>query len=78
MNGARISSTNVKGVNLRRLRKAQGMTQTVLAELIGTVQAEVSFWENGVHGISMEKARKVAEALGCKLTDIIKLEAENL
>lgn len=73
--GPRIRYTNVKGETIRRLRKAQGMTQEVLAELANTHQSLISAWENGLRNMQTSDARNIAAALGCKLGDIIKLEA---
>lgn len=49
-------------------RIKQGMTQTQLAELVGTKQTAISRFESGTYNPSMSFLFKVADALGTKLT----------
>ncbi len=56
------------GRYLIALRLASGLTQTELAEKLNVSQAAVSQDEdNEYHGISVERAQKIMEALGAKL-----------
>jgi DNA-binding XRE family transcriptional regulator len=49
--------------NVKLKRTAKGMTQSQLAEAVGTDQAMVSRWENGVRP-NEESMRKLREVLG--------------
>ena len=58
--------------NIREARKAQGLTQEQLAELIGVTQGTVAQWENGLTHPSFEKIPKVANALGITVEELLK------
>lgn len=45
--------------NLKKLRKARGLTQTVLAEELGTTKGTVSVWERGVRIPDMEVLQRI-------------------
>lgn len=52
------------GDNIRRLRRAIGMTQTDLAEVLGCSNVAISQFENGKHMPSVTSLAEIAEALG--------------
>lgn len=56
---------------LKEKRKALGLTQAELAERIGCTQKDVARWESGVREPRLTALKKLAEALGCKVDDII-------
>ena len=58
--------------NLERLRKAAGLTQAQLAELVGVDQATVSRWESGERWPMITIAFDVANALHCTIDDLLK------
>ena len=47
-----------------QLRKQTGLTQAELARKVHTRQSEISRIENGEQNISIEKLRKIVEAMG--------------
>ena len=49
-------------------RVDQGITQTQLAELVGTKQTAISRFESGTYNPSMSFLFKIADALDVKLT----------
>ncbi len=49
---------------LAELRKALGVTQTELAEMIGKSQSAVSQFEHGEIGLSLETLRSIVRQLG--------------
>ena len=49
---------------LRRVRKAQGMTQESLAERVGTKKSNISRLESGRYNPSLDFLEKVAGGLG--------------
>lgn len=57
-------------MNIARLRKAKGLSQTDLASMIGVEQPTISRIEKGSDGVTLRLLRQVAEALD---TDIVTL-----
>jgi transcriptional regulator with XRE-family HTH domain len=53
---------------LARLRILRGLTQAELAQLVGTKQPSIARLESGANEPSIAFLRKVAEALGYRLT----------
>lgn len=66
-----IPQTNVNRYRLRQMRKDKGMSQLELALEAGVCASQISNWENGLQGMSLNSAHKIAAALECKLSDII-------
>lgn len=56
---------------IAELRKAAKLTQAQLAEKIGVTQKDISRWENGVVRPSVQSLKQIAEALECKVDDLI-------
>lgn len=53
---------------IKQLRKDKGLSQQALAEQIGLHYRTLQNWENGYGGISIGKAKKLAEYFGiCKV-----------
>lgn len=59
---------------LKRIRKFRQITQEELATMVGITQAMVSHYETGRRVPDLETAAKIANALGCKVDDLIKEE----
>lgn len=57
---------------IREIRKRRNMTQIDLAQLVDTTQAAISRYENGENSLTLETAARIANALGCKVDDLIK------
>jgi len=57
--------------NMIRIRKDRGLTQTDLADLIGTKQSAVSRIERGDEDITMSRAETICEALGVELSEMV-------
>ena len=57
--------------NLRRFRKAKGMTQNQLAEYVGVSASAISQYESGGKVPSFEVALKIAETLDCESIDLV-------
>ncbi len=55
------------GPTLRALRLEAGLTQTMLAQKLGTTQSAVARMEAGRCRTSLESVQRVAAALGCDL-----------
>lgn len=55
---------------LKQLRKSSGITQTELANRIGTTMRVVSAWERGETSLPFEDAALIADVLGCSLDEL--------
>lgn len=56
---------------LKEVRKAAGLYQSELAEKVGVTQKDISRWENGTHEPTLRMAKALADALKCKIDDIL-------
>lgn len=68
---------NLRGLGhlLICLRIARGITQTELAEKLGVKESQISRDErNEYHGISLDRASRILEALGVKLSTKVEIE----
>lgn len=59
------------GEKLRAARKAAGMTQAQLAEAVGCTQKDISRWESGLHEPGALTLKKMAQALGRSMDDLV-------
>lgn len=59
------------GDKLKSIRKNKGLTQVQLAAKIGCTQKDISRWENGERVPNIQSLKSIAEALGCKLDDLV-------
>ena len=59
------------GQQIKRYRTQAGLTQADLAELIGITHSAISLIEADKRGVTIDKLRKICDALGCIITDII-------
>lgn len=57
-------------LKLKEMRKASGLTQKEVAERADVKLATYRTWEQGVSGISLEKAYALAMVLGCSVNDL--------
>src|ERR1051325_10414016 len=65
------------GARLAELRKAQGLTQTQLAELLGISQQLVAAHESGERRIPVDLLAEPARLLGVSVEQILGLKPEN-
>lgn len=56
---------------LKDIRKAAGLTQIELAEKVGCSQVNIARWETGAHDPSLKMAKALADALKCKIDDLL-------
>ena len=59
------------GDKLKVARQAAGMTQGQLAEAIGCRVKDISRWENGHVEPGALTVKKMAQALGCSMDDLV-------
>ena len=63
---------------LKSARKAQNVTQEVLAERVGTKKSNISRFESGRYNPSLDFLIKVADSLGKQLQDSLSMKEEFL
>ena len=66
-NSTSIVSADAFGAEIRRRRKAAGLTQAELATAMGTTRRLLSALENGRRGVSIDMALMAAAELGLEL-----------
>lgn len=63
------------GSNIRMVRNAAGISQTELANRVGSNKSAISRYENGAQRLSLETLMRIADALGVDLVDLLKEKA---
>lgn len=58
-------------LQLKKLRKLNGLTQEELAKKVGAKLPTYRTWERGTTMMSLEQAMKVSEVLGCALEELV-------
>ena len=66
-----MSGTITPGTILRIRRENKGWTQAELSEKCGIAIPNISLMEAGKRGIGVRSAKKLADSLGCNVTDFI-------
>ena len=61
----------VEKTKLAAMRKAKDMTQSQVAEKVGTTQKDISRWEQGKIQPGAENLKKLANVYDCKVDDLI-------
>ncbi len=56
------------GQLIRELRKANGLTQSALSELVGVSYQQIQKYEKSGDNISVERLKQIANALGTPIT----------
>lgn len=59
------------GEKLKAARLAAGLTQGQLAELVGVQQRDISRWENGHREPGVLIVKRMAQALGCSMDELV-------
>ena len=59
------------GEKLKAARLAAGLTQIDLAERVGCQQRDISRWENGDREPRATTLKKMAQAIGCSMDDLV-------
>lgn len=63
------------GMNLKKLRKAKGLTQAEVAQKIGVTQSAYAHYENGIRKLEADRIPTLAKALGVQLVELYGGEA---
>lgn len=59
--------------NIKKARKAAGMTQKELAEMIGVYQKDISRWENGERTPNLEAFSNICRALKASADTLLEI-----
>ena len=59
------------GKKIRTLRKSQKLSQEKLGQKIGVAKSHISEWETGKIIPLSTTLKKIADALGCSVNDLI-------
>lgn len=65
-----VKLTKYVGKRIKLMREAKGMTQEELADKSGVHRVTIAKYETMDIGMTLESARKIADALGCTIDDI--------
>lgn len=65
-----ISLMSLIGETIRKLRKAKGLTQTELAEKLGTTQFVITNYERGRNNPTAARMPEIAKALGVTVEEL--------
>ena len=60
------------GDAIREARLAAGMSQTALADAIGSTQSQIGKYERGEQDLTVSRLLDIAEALGVEADDLVK------
>ena len=72
------NSVDINGDKIRRLREQKELTQLYLATVVGVTTDTISRWENRRYpSVKIENAKKLAEALGVDLEELLDEPAES-
>lgn len=63
------------GSNIRMVRKSAGISQTELANRVGSNKSAISRYENGMQKPSLDTLMRMADALDVDLADLLKERA---
>lgn len=64
------------GERIKEVRKATGVTQEELAEILGVSHATVGRYEHGETDITVKRMWKIADALGCSMCYLLGAESK--
>lgn len=61
---------------MRKIRKAKGLTMKELGSIVGVTESAISQYETGKRQADYEMLLKLSEALGCSVDDLFNEEKE--
>ena len=65
-------STNVFGINLKRMMKTKNITQIELSKAIGITQPLLSIYITGKSSPNIYKVHAMAEYIGCSIDELMR------
>lgn len=64
------------GENMRKARKAAGVSQVDLANRLQVHQKDISRWESGIHAPTLEMFIKICKELNASADEVLELKGE--
>ncbi len=64
-------------MQIRKIRKQLGLSQTQLAKLVGIKQGTISMYESGANFPSLPVLRKMAQVLNCTTDELLGIDHAN-
>ncbi len=61
------------GENIKKARKAAGVSQAELAEHLQVYQKDISRWENGVYTPTLDVFARICKELGASADELLEL-----
>lgn len=71
-------NSKITGQIIGRLRAQQGLSQEVLSGLAGIARSHLAMIENGDKNANMNTLWRIAQALGLRLSELIRLVEEEI
>lgn len=59
-------------MKIKEIRLEKGYTQKQLADMVKVSRQQINSWENGTRNPKLPAIKKLAEALECEISDLIK------
>ncbi len=59
------------GLRIRQRRKAMGLSQSALADLVGLTFQQIQKYERGSNRVSFSRLVEIAHALACRIQDLV-------
>lgn len=72
----KMSARQILANHLRKTRQQKGLSQEALADLAGLHRTYIGSVERCERNISIDNIERLAKALECELTDLLKWETE--
>jgi transcriptional regulator with XRE-family HTH domain len=72
----KLKARQIFATNLRKERLKKKLSQEALADLAGLHRTYVGAVERGERNVSIDNMERLAFALGCELTDLLKDSSE--
>ncbi len=63
---------------IREIRKKKGLRANALADKLNVSAMQLSYWERGIRGLTIDNAERIAAALGVDTADILPATATTL
>ena len=67
-----MNEKELLGAKITNARKSANVSQLELAEMVGIQQSHLSRIENGRYMPRVDIVARIADALGCKIDDLVK------
>lgn len=68
---SRPGPRNTNDSKIACFRRAAGLTQGQLAEMIGVVPSQIGNWENGLRKPKYDALKKISEALNIDINELL-------